>query len=332
MIARDTGMDVHCVTRVDDVTRRELLTIAVTAAFLAACGEDKEEAPSPEATTRTIDTAKGQVTIPVSPERVICVINYAMHALFSLGFNPIGVPDGFASAVLPEHAALYEATAKVGPWNQIDLEKVAGLNPDLILGLDIEWNTPIYDRLAAIAPTALFTLTGTSDWAWVTAEFAGAVGRTKELEALETQYRDRVASIRSTYAEILGSTRWAIANEFQGGWVLWYPDSSGGQVMTDAGVQLAVAAAGRSGNFSQLSHEQINELADADVIVIRSSSPTGFAVNTQAWIDQPAFKLLKAARDGHVYPLTRLFPYSYRDALALLDEVEGILSKLRNGA
>lgn len=316
---------------VQHISRRSVLTVTVTAALLAACGGDSAKPPSPASATVAIDTARGSVEIPVRPERVVCVVNYAMHALFSLGFNPIGVPDGFAGVVLPEHAALYAATGKVGPWNQIDLERVAALKPDLILGLEIEWNAPLYDRLTAIAPTVLFPLTGTGDWVQVTEAFAGVVGRASELAALKTRYHERAAAIRSTYAGVLGTARWAIANEFQSGWVLWYPDSSGGQALTEAGVQFAAGAAGKTGNFGQLSYEQIDQLAGADVVLVRANSATTFNASTRALLEQPAFKLLKAATAGHVYPVAGLFPMSYAHALALLDELEAILRKLQAG-
>lgn len=301
--------------------------------FLPGCGDD-DPASIPAGTTtpatRTIETANGPVEIPTTPKRVVCVINYAMHDLFDLDFEPIGVPDGFADDVLPKYAGSYQKIAKVGPWNAIDVEKVAALNPDLILGLDSDWNEPIYDKLRGIAPTALFKLAGTSDWAAVAAEFAGAVGRTKQLDALKQQYQDRAASIHSTYSSVLDEARWAIVTAPPSGWVTWFPDSSGGQVLAAAGVQFSSIAAGKTGNYQELSIEQLDLLADADAIAVYDN-PGSPNPNVQKLKQQPAWALLKAAKNDHVYALPQLFPYSYGNALALLDQLEEALKSLKGG-
>src|SRR5688572_19418916 len=64
---------------VEDVSRRGLLTVTVAVAVFAACGGDDARTAPPERVSRAIDTARGSVEIPVRPERVVCVVNYAMH-------------------------------------------------------------------------------------------------------------------------------------------------------------------------------------------------------------------------------------------------------------
>ena len=57
---------------IDDISRRGLLVTTFTAAFLAACGEDRKEGTAePAATTRTVDTHLGPVNVPVRPERIV---------------------------------------------------------------------------------------------------------------------------------------------------------------------------------------------------------------------------------------------------------------------
>ncbi len=314
---------------IEDSTRREFLTgagaVALAVAFLAACGdgEDGDDAPA----TRTIETAFGQVEIPTRPQRVVAVVNYAMNALFSLGVTPAGVPDGFEASVLPSELEMYRAAPKVGPWNELDLEQVAALDPDLILGLDIEWNTPMRDQLSAIAPTALFALEGTSDWAKVTEQYADAMGLQKELEALEQRYHDRAVEVKAAHEEVVANTRFAIANEFQEGWVLWYPDSSGAQVLGEAGIQWFVGAAGKTGNFEPFSLEVVNQLAAADAILIRSTGGV-LSERTQAFLALDVVKALPAVAAGHVFPIANLFPTSYTQALALVEETDAFLGRL----
>ena len=307
-------------------TRRRLLGGGLALGLLTACGT----AAPPTATvpaTREIETAKGRIRIPVNPQRVVTAINYAMHDLFDVGFTPIGVPDGFATAVLPEFASLYQGIEKVGPWNQLDLEKIAALKPDLILGLDAELNAPLYDRLTAIAPTALFSLAGTGDWTKVAAEFADAVGRADQFAALRQQYRGRAAALRATYAAQLQGRPWAIVTAPAGKWVLWYPDSSAGQVLGELGVSLVGAAAGQTGNYREFTYEQLATLADAAVIVT-SGSQENIPAGIRQLLDLATFKALPAAQRGRVFHLPQLFPASYKAALALLDQAGVVLRQL----
>ncbi|MGE0228714.1 MAG: ABC transporter substrate-binding protein [Dehalococcoidia bacterium] len=314
---------------IEDATRREFVRLVGGGAFagviLVACGQDDGEDEVPA--TRTIETAFGPVAIPTRPERVVTVVNYAMNALFSLGVTPAGVPDGFEASVLPSEVEMYRAAPKVGPWNEIDVEQVAALNPDLILGLDIEWNTPLREALSATAPTALFALEGTSDWAKVTEQYADAMGLLDEFDVLEQRYHGRAAEVRASHETVLASTRFAIANEFQQGWVLWYPDSSGAQVLAETGIQFFDEAAGKTGNYEAFSLEQVNKLEGANAILIRSTGGT-LSENTQAFLALDVVRKLPAVVAGRVFPIANLFPTSYTQALALVEEAADLLGQL----
>jgi iron complex transport system substrate-binding protein len=311
------------------LTRRTLLGGGLALGLLTACG-----ASSPPTATvpamRTVDTVKGPVQIPAQPRRVVCVDYFAAYDLLDVGFTPVGVLDIPSAMLPPEYATSLQAITKVGTNREVNLEQVAQLQPDLILGFGLEPDLSVYDRLAAIAPTALFPFKTSADWARLAEQFADAVGRTSQLTALQRQYQDRAAAIRSTYAGVLGRTRWdiAYAAASDGKYYLYYPDSNGGKVLADAGVQFGSAAAGKAGTFANLSFEQISQLDDADVIVIPVDNSGQPSAATKGLLDQPAWQFLKAAKVGQTYPLSRLFPTSYKAALALLDELEGVVKKL----
>lgn len=325
--------DLITIPTIEDISRRTFITGALASALLIACGDDDDggSAASPTPSKRTIDTGKGSIEVPLKPEHVVAVNIYGMYSMFSLGMMPVGVPDN-STPWLDDEVALYNLITKVGAFNALDLEKIAGLTPDLILGIyeptGISAQETYYSNLSAIAPTGLFTLNSTTDWAKVTEEVANALGLKDKLAALKKQYDDRVAAFKSANGAKLAQTKWAIANEFQTGWVLWYPDSSGAQVLSAAGVQWASAAAGKAGSYAQFSLEQINDLTDVDVLLLRSGKTGTFLPNSQAWVDSPTVKSLKVAQADHIFPVAGIFPYSYKHAISLLDSVEAIVKKL----
>lgn len=177
---------------VNALTRRRFITGALglgALAVLPACGdEEADPTATAEPTTRVIESALGLVEIPIRPERVVCVDIYPMNALFDVGFTPAGVSDNLTDFVPTQFAALYGSVTKVGTLVELDLELVAALSPDLILGLDY-LDDAVYASLSAIAPTALFSgQPGGANWEQVLGQFADAVGRTAEVAALRQQY------------------------------------------------------------------------------------------------------------------------------------------------
>ena len=135
--------------------------------------------------------------------------------------------------------------------------------------------------------------------------------------------------LKSTYAAALGRNRWAfIQGEPGGKWRLIHDTAGSGKIAAQAGGQLLPSAIGRPDTFTSFSNEQANQLAEADVIVAQASADGKYDANTQAFLDQPVFKSLKAATGGRVYPMTNFFPGSYAVALGLLDQIEGVLKKL----
>ena len=133
---------------VDELTRRGFLTGAAGAAALlglTACGSSGHDAGGSSSaaapTTRTVSTAKGNVTVPADPKRIVAVQPTALATLLDIGVGVVGAYDQGADYISPRYKAKWQAAPKIGTAGQIDVEKVAALHPDLIIGLDYEWIT-----------------------------------------------------------------------------------------------------------------------------------------------------------------------------------------------
>lgn len=145
-----------------------LLLIAISI-FLAACGggADKPssstngstQSPSPTASTetaRSIKDALGTVENKGTPKRIVTLEWTYTENVLALGGQLVGHADiaGFNKNVKIK-TALPADVQDVGTREEPNLEKIAALKPDLIVGVKFR-HEKIINQLKAIAPTLLF--------------------------------------------------------------------------------------------------------------------------------------------------------------------------------
>jgi iron complex transport system substrate-binding protein len=339
--ASTTVVDLAFQEIVDELTRRGFLAGTIGAAALlgtAGCHDDTAPVSHPAAQSRTIQTAYGPVTVPAAPQRVVCVDVYTVSALLDVGYTPIGVGGGGASLMLAKYGDRYRAIDKVASADQqVDVEAIAALAPDLILGVDYPYISSLRKQLGALAPTAIFTWNTSGDWEAMAAGAAAAVGKTSAEHDLEDRYRDRAAEIRQTYAEVLASNRFALVTAGGGQAYVWLPRSGVGMVLADAGVQFDAASSGpgvsatkqdQAVGFKALSFERLGALDDATAIITLAGSDGEPDADSAAMLKQPVFASLPAAQAGNVIALANYFPFSYGQALGALDELAAFLDRL----
>lgn len=325
---------------VDELTRRGLLAGGLTAAAalgLSACGTQEPAAPSPTASTRTVRTVDGTVSVPADPRRVVCIDYFTGIFLVELGLPPAGgidyswVDDG---SMFPAYVPILKRIPSIGEITSTKIEKVTALHPDLILG-----PTPgsRYDNskgamktLTSVAPVASVDFGATGDWRGPFEQTANLVGRTARLAPLVASYRKAVETAKKTYADVLASTVVSVVDYSQDGvFALDLPRSTDGVVLADLGVRFGTASADNGSSTKELSLELLDELADSDLILYRadaSGAPTNGlekVVTRQAWKDLPA------VRAGHTYPIGWADVCTYRWAEAAIADLTRILDTYR---
>lgn len=262
---------------------RRLASAILAGALLAAaaaCGTTSPEAAAPTAGTRaqafpvTIKHKFGTTTIPAKPTRVVTVgFNEADFAL-AFGVKPLGVRDfigEFNEETRPWAQEELGGTKPVNVGDEISFEKVAALQPDLILGLYSFVDKVQFDKLAAIAPTVgPVTADGNIDWKQQTLLTGKALGQDDKAKQLVEGVEQKFADAKAANPAFQGKKLAAMFGVDAQVWILEQTDPRA-QFFTNLGFALPE----KSG---QISGEQL-QLLENDVLAVLGSEPEAFAGN-----------------------------------------------------
>ncbi|MBD8014845.1 iron-siderophore ABC transporter substrate-binding protein [Microbacterium sp. APC 3898] len=191
--------------------QRLLLVIAAfLILILAACSSTEEETatPSKEAEPVTIQGTNGEVTLDAPAKKVVVLEWTYAEDLLAVGVQPAGMADiaeyGDYVNIEPQ---LDETVVDVGGRQEPNLEAIAALEPDLIIGVSFRHDAMI-EQLETIAPTVIFnpypedeSIDLYQEMETTFLEIAKAVGKTAEgeqvLTDLEAQYEEKAAEIEA---------------------------------------------------------------------------------------------------------------------------------------
>ncbi|MFC8454102.1 ABC transporter substrate-binding protein [Kitasatospora sp. NPDC057223] len=330
-------------TRVLSVRSRGLAAAASAVAVLslAACGSDgggsKDAAPSAEGSAaasgpKTVEATNGKITVPADVKRIVS-ISYATGALLDLGVQPVGtstIDDNNPMELLPSQTEAAKKIEPIGSGIEINIEKVASLNPDLIVvegATAFDWGV---SKLEGIAPTLYFGIETPVDLLNAQEKIATAVGKDAEFKKLKSDYEAKAAKIKTDYADKLNTVKWSIASSYGGGEFLVDTSTSWvGRVLNDAGAKFSQASSDTKEHEVTYSTEKIDVLADADVILVPRMAATGEVPQDTKDLDkQPSWQNLKAVKAGKVLPLTYATTDRYGTSIDVLNQIETILKGL----
>ena len=183
---------------------RAAALFAVTAVVTALAASGDSEAPAAEgsggaAWPVTIEHQFGTTEIPAEPDRVVTVGFNDQDFVLALGVVPVGTREymGYDYDARPWAAEQLdgEVLPTVGEA-EIDVEAVAALEPDLIVGIYSFMDEDTYELLSGIAPTVAQTdqyAPGGTPWEEQTLLTGRALGR-------EDEARDLVHDVEAQFA------------------------------------------------------------------------------------------------------------------------------------
>lgn len=250
----------------------------------------------------TIQHAMGTTPIQDTPERVITLTNEATDSVLALGVQPIGAIKSWSGN--PYYDYIEDDLAGVpvvGDQYQPNLEKIAILKPDLILGSKVR-HEQVYSQLSTIAPTVLSETYGLP-WKENLKLYAQALNREAAGKEVLADWNQRLANFQAKMDDRL-STRISLVRFMPDKARIYYHDSFPGQILQEAGLQRPEAQ-DKAGNHSEISLEQIS-LLDGDVIFyFTADKGDGEATDLEKqWLNHPLWKTLKAVKSNQVYKVS----------------------------
>lgn len=102
---------------------------------------------------RTVKHASGTTKIAEQPKRAVVLDTGELDDVLALGITPVGMVTTEGAHPVPSYLAdRVKDVDTVGTINELDLEAIAELEPDLILGSQLRADT-LHEQLESIAPT-----------------------------------------------------------------------------------------------------------------------------------------------------------------------------------
>jgi iron complex transport system substrate-binding protein len=245
---------------------------------------------------RTITHAMGRTELPHKPRRVVVLDVGELDNVASLGVEPVGYAPTEGDEGIPSYLKKEAGDPKnVGTINSLNLEAIANLKPDLILGSELR-AAKLYPQLSKIAPT-VFSIRPGFTWKENYLLNAAALDRTAAAKANLAAYDRNVDKLGADVRKAGGGKAPTVTMlRYMPDRIRLYAKASFiGTILDDAGIprpknqQIDDLA-------TEISPEKIDS-ADADWIF---TGVYGDAKKTQraSAEDNPLWKHLGAVREG----------------------------------
>ncbi|MYM19663.1 ABC transporter substrate-binding protein [Brevibacterium sp. 5221] len=308
-------------------------------ALLAGCGSSGSEDKGGEssAATRTVkDAAGNEVQVPEDPQKVVSLHYAATQSVYDLGVNLVG------QGIFEEGAMTKEIQDKIGDvpvvttQDEVQVEKVAQLEPDLILAPNTT-SDDVLKQLREIGPVYVWTLRGDdrANWEQRVEEVADATNKTDKYKELKDQFSKRQQDMASQYKDVISGKSVGVVDAFEdNNFYAWGEKNMTGTLLTPLGFTWSkdenAAVKDEKEPEKDVSNEKIGSvLGDADVIFHVSTEQGKTTAPVEALMKTSLYKNLKAVKAGNNFPIGKTTIAGFSDANYSLDQIEAGLKKMK---
>jgi iron complex transport system substrate-binding protein len=286
-----------------------LLTIFAVL-ILAACGgkdeakKDSAEKPKEkEETSYTVEHAMGTATLEKTPEKVVILTNEGTEALLALDVTPVGAVQSWTGDPWYEHISKEMKDVKVvGVESQVNVEAIAALQPDLIIGNKMR-QEDIYEQLKAIAPT-VFAEDLRGNWKNNFELYAKAVNKEEKGKEVLAAYDQRIEDLKGKLGDKV-NMQVSMVRFLAGDVRIYHKDSFSGVILDQIG--FARPEGQNVDDFAEkgVTQERIPAM-DGDILFYFTyEEGDGKATDVEKeWIENPLFKNLNASKNGQVHKVS----------------------------
>jgi iron complex transport system substrate-binding protein len=311
--------------------RWAVISLAVSLMVVGCSNPDAqdEKESNTGAEARTVTHAMGETTIEGTPERVVLLTNDAVDDALALGVKPVGAVQSWIGDPWYDFIAdEMEGVELVGEEVQPNLEKIASLEPDLIIGSKVR-HEKIYDQLSAIAPT-VFSETVGHVWKENFELYAEALGKKEEAKQRLNDWDAKIKEFQSEHADQLDTEVSII--RFLPGMVRIHHNGFPDSVVAEAG--LSRPESQQSEEFaSEVTEERIPDM-DGDILfVLTFEAGDGEASKLkEEWMEKPLFKELEVVKNGNVHEVNDIYwnlSGGIQGAEKMLEDLDSIMDEYK---
>ena len=306
--------------------------------ILAACGggnedenntETKEDSPKTEDTSYTVEHAMGSTTLEKAPEKVVILTNEGTEALLALGVTPVGAVQSWTGDPWYNHIANeIKDTEVVGLESEVNVEAIAALQPDLIIGNKMRQEA-IYEQLSAIAPT-IFAEDLRGNWKNNFELYAKALNKEEEGKEIIKAYDTRIADLKEQLGDKL-NMKVSMVRFMAGDVRIYQKDSFSGVILDQLGFARPESQDVDEFAIKGATKEQM-PLMDGDILFYFTYETGDHAATEleKEWLEDPLFKNLEVAKNGEVHKVDDVIwntAGGVKAANLMLDDIENTFLK-----
>ncbi|WP_038171473.1 iron-siderophore ABC transporter substrate-binding protein [Tomitella biformata] len=308
------------------IIRESLRTLTALLAgllLLSACGSGPDEVAGGD--TFAVEHAYGVTDVPVNPQRVVSVGYTDDQTLLALGIKPVGMVDQYpagdgvdANISWPWVERLWDGVVPevvMTNGESLNFEKVAALQPDLIVGVYSDMTADDYARLTKIAPTVAWAKDVedpfAAPWEATARQIARAVGKEAEATELIDAITAQIAQVKAENPQFSGKTAVAFS-VYQNALAPFASTDVRGKLLSDLGFASVpeIDAAAGAQFYAMLSPEHAS-LLDVDRAFF-----IGDAADQETVRADPLFRSLPVFTEGRVAYLADSEPPAVGAALS----------------
>jgi iron complex transport system substrate-binding protein len=321
-------------------TLRTFLSIIsiMTIFILAACGganeeennaKKKDDSPKTEDTSYTVEHAMGSTTLEKAPKKVVILTVEGTEALLALGVTPVGAVQSWTGNPWYDHIAKEMKDVEVvGLESEVNVEAIAALQPDLIIGNKMRQEA-IYEQLSAIAPT-VFAEDLRGNWKNNFELYAKALNKEEKGKEILEAYDTRIADLKEQLGDKL-NMKVSMVRFMAGDVRIYQKDSFSGVILDQLGFARPESQNVDEFAIKGATKEQM-PLMDGDILFYFTYE-TGDNVATELekeWLEDPLFKNLEVAKKGEVHKVDDVIwntAGGVKAANLMLDDIEDTFLK-----